>query len=157
MKKKIRNHPNIAVLPPFIIGIPFGLGTLLQFIFPILLPSSPWIGITLGIFCAIPSAILLLMSHVEFRNAKTSMLPRSKSRVLIVNGPFKFTRNPIYAGLSLLYAGISLGTSSFWLLIFLPIIIIALHYFVILPEEHYLESRFSEEYRAYKNRVRRWV
>jgi len=85
------------------------------------------------------------------------MLPTQRSRVLLEDGPFRFTRNPLYVGLILFYAGISFGMRAVWPLLFLPIVVIALHHLAILPEEHYLEHRFGDEYRAYKARVHRWI
>lgn len=85
------------------------------------------------------------------------MLPARRSRALITGGPFKFTRNPLYLGLVLLYAGVCLAAGATWPLLFLPVVVALLHWIVILPEEKYLEDRFDDDYRAYKARVRRWV
>ena len=71
-------------------------------------------------------------------------------------GPFRFTRNPLYLGLALLYLGIALWLGVLWPVVLLPALILLVQQVVILREEAYLESRFGEAYRAYRARVRRW-
>lgn len=150
------DRPRVTVPPPLIIGIPFAVGMVLQWLFPLRFPPR-WIGLSLGVLCGLPAVVLLFTARIAFRRARTSMIPTYPSRAMLVDGPFRFTRNPLYVGLVLLYAGISLGTSTAWPLLFLPIIVIALHHLAILPEERYLEHRYGDEYRAYKTRVRRWI
>jgi protein-S-isoprenylcysteine O-methyltransferase Ste14 len=71
---------------------------------------------------------------------------------LVTDGPFRYTRNPGYLGLAMLYAGIAVLRNSLWAILLLPVVV-----YVIGREELYLERTFGEEYLAYKARVRRWV
>lgn len=75
---------------------------------------------------------------------------------IIASGPFKFTRNPIYLSFVSIYIGLSIIINTYWLLLFLPLLLIILYYDVILREEEYLEKEFKEEYVSYKSQVRRW-
>ena len=76
---------------------------------------------------------------------------------LVTDGPFRYTRNPGYLGLTMLYAGIAVLRNSLWAILLLPLVLYVIQREVIGREERYLERTFGEEYLAYKARVRRWV
>ena len=76
---------------------------------------------------------------------------------MVVRGPYRFTRNPMYLGLVCITAGLALLTNALWPLILLPIVIVIVRRAVIDREEHYLTAKFGEEYLRYKARVRRWL
>ena len=142
--------------PPVVFVFPFALGKALQWIIPIF--AIPWVaGISLGFVCIIPAIIILIAARKAFREHRTTMLPNHRSRKLLVKGPFRYTRNPLYLGIILLYAGLAFGTGSVWSLLFLPLVIIWLYYVAIFPEEKNLEQQFGEEYIRYKKSVRRWL
>nr|MBA2578847.1 isoprenylcysteine carboxylmethyltransferase family protein [Euzebyaceae bacterium] len=76
---------------------------------------------------------------------------------LVAAGPYRFTRNPMYLGLSAGTAGVALITGNPWVLALLvPAVGVADAAF-IRPEERYLERTFGDAYRAYRTRVRRWI
>jgi protein-S-isoprenylcysteine O-methyltransferase Ste14 len=76
---------------------------------------------------------------------------------LTTEGPFRYTRNPGYLGLAIIYAGIAVLRNALWAILFLPVVLYVIEREVIGREERYLERTFGEEYLAYKARVRRWV
>ena len=76
---------------------------------------------------------------------------------LATDGPYRYTRNPGYLGLALLYSGIAVLRNSLWAIVPLPLVLYVIQREVIGREERYLERSFGEEYLAYKARVRRWV
>lgn len=81
-----------------------------------------------------------------------------KPTVRIVRaGPFRYTRNPIYAALVLVLAGIAVQTASGWLMLLVPVLFLLLNYGVVRPEEHYLSRKFGDDYLAYMKQVRRWL
>ncbi len=93
----------------------------------------------------------------KFRSAGTEVRPWMPSTVLVATGVYRFTRNPMYLGMALAYAGLSfLGDSIIALACLIPLLVVVT-YAVIKREERYLEVTFGEPYRAYKRRVRRWV
>ena len=89
--------------------------------------------------------------------AKTSLNPQRPTTALVLSGPFRFTRNPLYLGLTIFYAGLMLVFELTWGLLFLPIVVWLITVWVIVPEEKYLEQKFGTEYLHYKSRVRRWI
>ena len=76
---------------------------------------------------------------------------------LVQNGPFRYSRNPGYLSLTMLYAGIAILRNALWAILLLPLVLYVIQREVIEREERYLERTFGEEYLAYKRRVRRWV
>ena len=93
----------------------------------------------------------------SMREADTPVDPYQPSTTLVEKGPFRFTRNPAYLGLALVYAGISLLAGGRWPLVFLPGVLATIDRGVIGREEEYLKERFGDPYRDYLSRVRRWL
>ena len=76
---------------------------------------------------------------------------------LTTEGPFRYTRNPGYLCLAMIYAGIAVLRNSLCAIVLLPLMVLVIQREVIEREERYLERTFGEEYLDYKRRVRRWV
>ena len=76
---------------------------------------------------------------------------------LTTEGPFRYTRNPSYLALAMIYAGIAVLRNSLWAILLLPLVVAVVQREVIGREERYLERAFGEEYLDYKGKVRRWV
>jgi len=91
------------------------------------------------------------------RGADTTMhINKPVSRV-VQDGPFRYSRNPGYLALTMIYAGIAVLRSALWAVVLLPLVLYVIEREMIEREERWLERSFGEEYRAYKARVRRWV
>lgn len=91
------------------------------------------------------------------RRAGTNISPSRPATALVVGGPFRFSRNPLYVALTSLFLGLTLIFNTAWgLLLSIPVLIV-MHYGVILREERYLEAKFGESYRDYRASVRRWL
>jgi protein-S-isoprenylcysteine O-methyltransferase Ste14 len=78
-------------------------------------------------------------------------------RTLVTAGIHGLSRNPIYVGMFLLYAGIGVAARSPWVLVLAVPLAVTMRYGVVAREEAYLERRFGDAYREYKARVRRWL
>ena len=76
---------------------------------------------------------------------------------MVTDGPYRYSRNPLYLRVTLLYLGFAFLVNDVWLLAVLPLVLIVLYVGVIRREERYLEAKFGDEYRAYKATVRRWL
>jgi len=108
-----------------------------------------WVLIALGLLIALWGA-LTFMRH------KTAVYPHSPASLIVVSGPYRFTRNPMYLGFTLAYVGGTLWMNSWWPMLLLPVVMLLLDRFVIQREERYLAAAFGEEYIAYQRRVGRW-
>ena len=101
--------------------------------------------------------ILMIWGLLTFALAHTAILPMRPASRIVDHGPYRFTRNPMYVGMSLAYIGGAFVMNSVWALIVFPVVIALLSRLVIAREERYLSSAFGEEYDDYRRRVRRWL
>ena len=111
----------------------------------------------LGIILTIAAILLFVKSVGIFNLRKEKLHPRSISTQIFKDGPFQFSRNPIYLAMFVLLIGVGLTLNSFWFLYSGLVVAIMLHYGVIIPEENYLEKEFGKDYLEYKKTVRRWL
>ena len=91
-----------------------------------------------------------------FRSATGIMLQQSASTVVDA-GPYRFSRNPMYVGLTVGYVGVALVINIAWPIVLLPLVLVAVTTAVIAREERYMLARFGPAYEAYCARVRRWL
>ena len=89
--------------------------------------------------------------------ARTSPNPNRPSTSLLLHGIYRLTRNPMYLGLTLAFAGLLIYFQITWVLLFIPLVVWLITAWVIIPEEKYLEIKFGEEYLQFKSKVRRWI
>ena len=149
--------PAGVVAPPSLIyGGALAAGLLSKPLFPAgFLPRG--ISRVFGLPLVGGGVLLFLSSLRTMRRAGTEVRPGRPATSLVVEGPYRFTRNPIYLGLTLLYAGITALANSLPSALLLPLILVVMRRGVIDREERYLERTFGEEYLQYKTRVRRWL
>jgi protein-S-isoprenylcysteine O-methyltransferase Ste14 len=93
----------------------------------------------------------------NFSRATTPVRSNQPVRALVTTGIHGWSRNPIYIGMFLVYAGIGIAAGSPWILILVLPLAITVRYGVVAREEAYLERHFGDAYRDYKARVRRWL
>ena len=150
------DHAHIVV-NPFIIYIGLAvLAVLLQKLMP--LPPLPVSTARItGTVIVILNFVVGLPALIRMLRAKTSPNPRRPTMSLISSGPYRLSRNPMYIGLTFVFAGLLVFFQNLWGVLFVPVIIWLITIWVILPEEKYLEKKFGETYISYKSSVRRWI
>jgi len=79
-----------------------------------------------------------------------------QATTLVTDGMFKITRNPMYLGMLLLLFGLSVFKGLIVGFIFLPLFVLYITIFQIIPEEEAMLNLFGEDYKSYSNKVRRW-
>ena len=151
-----KDNPEVIVMPPLIYLVFLLVGLALDYLWPVaVLPSG--IQYIAGFAFATLSGIIVVFALLQFRKAHTNFSPLKPTTSLITGGPFRFSRNPSYLSLSLLYVGIGIAADNLWVLGLLVPTLALMHYGVIFREERYLERKFGEEYLRYKASVRRWL
>jgi protein-S-isoprenylcysteine O-methyltransferase Ste14 len=151
--------PNILVFPPALIIAAMLLVVALEWLAPIRLlppPGRPWM-VAGGAALLALAAWLGIAGNLAFRRAKTNVNPRRPALVLVENGPFRWTRNPMYLSMVTVLLGLALAFSLDWGLIAAPVVWAVLNFGVVLREEAYLKARFGAAYGAYLARTRRWL
>ena len=148
----------MRLFPPLIYAALFAVGYTADRIAPMRLFVDPPAAVRLVGWALVALAALLAASAAFlFLRAGTTPDPRRPTTALVVHGPYRFTRNPMYLALALLYLGVALLLNAAWPLVLLPVAIMLVERWVIAREEAYLERRFGDAYRAYQARVRRWL
>lgn len=150
------DHAGVRFPPPLLYAAGLGVGVLLQ----ASVPLSSWsqtVGVLVGLPCLALGALLCVWAIGLFRRFRTSLVPVVPSAALVTRGPYRFTRNPMYVGLALLYTGTALGFGLSWSLLLLPVVMMSVYHLVIIREERYLERKFGAAYTRYKAQVRRWL
>jgi len=153
-----RDHPGVVLPPPLIyfgfLAIGWGLHVWLK---------GPDLGLTLefrrGLAIGLIIVGLLLdgMAAGLFRRRNTAVEPWKPSTTLVTDGPYRFSRNPIYVGFAITYVGLAVAMDSWFALGLLFPCLLAVDRFVIAREERYLAAKFGAAYQAYCARVRRWL
>jgi protein-S-isoprenylcysteine O-methyltransferase Ste14 len=111
-----------------------------------------------GMVAAAVGAVLALWCVTSFvRVGHGTPAPFDPPRRLVVAGPYRIVRNPMYIGAGLTLAGAALFYASFEILAYLCLLFLASHLFVVFHEEPTLKRRFGGEYSAYCRAVGRWV
>ena len=102
---------------------------------------------------------MLALATLSFRRHHTTVNPISpeKASVVVDEGVFGLTRNPMYVGMTLIQTGIGVALANPWILLLLPPTLWILRREVIEKEEAYLTRRFGESYTSYQRSVRRWL
>jgi len=154
--KNLPDHAGVFVPPPLLYVIFFVIGMLLQRVWPVGLLSS-LLGRAVASACLTAGIGLGIWSVLTFRRAKTNVLPIRPSTAIVTDGPFRFTRNPMYLSLSLLYMGTAFWLDMLWPVLLLPVLLFLVQTYIIAREERYLERKFGGEYLQYRSRVRRWI
>jgi protein-S-isoprenylcysteine O-methyltransferase Ste14 len=115
-----------------------------------------WLLAATGALLFVAGAALMLAAAGLFRRLGTNIPPSQPTTLIATTGPYRWTRNPMYLGMALVYAGLAIGFDAPIALALLPLVLITIQTQVIVREEGYLEAKFGDEYRRYKARVRRW-
>lgn len=110
-----------------------------------------------GAALAVLAVGLGVWAVATLRRAGTNVDPRKSSTTVVTEGPFHYTRNPIYVGFAVLFLGITLALNSWWGVALLLPILVVMHRGVIRREEYYLEKKFGGDYLRYKYSVSRYV
>ncbi len=141
--------------PPLLYAGSLVAGLLLRGIVPARLPRKP--ARTAGIALTAAGVLLGSWAIGTMREAGNELSPNRPVVELVTAGPYRYTRNPIYLSLALIYAGAAMIANAIPALLLLAGVVAIVDQGVVGREENYLLNRFGEAYALYKSRVRRWL
>lgn len=156
MRNDSRDIPGVIAPPPLIYGAAFLAGLLLNRAAPAQ-PLPDALRPALGWPLVGAAVLLAAWAARTMRRAGTHIDPHKPVTALVTTGPFRFTRNPLYLSLTLLYLGLTALLNALWPLVLLPVVLAVIRFGVIDREERYLERKFGDAYRRYRATVRRWI
>jgi protein-S-isoprenylcysteine O-methyltransferase Ste14 len=151
------DHADVRVLPPLLFLGAIAAGVALGWLLPLPIARGSGLRVGLGLAGVALGVAAMAWPIVWMRRTHQDPDPRKPTPELIVGGPYRFSRNPIYLGMTLLQAGIGLALGNLWIVLLLAPVLFVLQRAVIEPEETYLARRFGEAYAGYRARVRRWL
>jgi protein-S-isoprenylcysteine O-methyltransferase Ste14 len=157
-RKDDKDHDQIVAHPPVIMGIVLAAGFILHKIFPLAILSDPGAlsKVLAGILFVIGGVIMVPTTRLMLRK-KTNPRPDRPTSTIVSEGFFRYSRNPLYLSLMLIYSGIAVYSNSLWVVLLFPLLFFGLERGVVFREERYLEGKFGDEYLQYKKKVRRWI
>jgi len=144
------------ILPPTYFYLLLILLIIFHFILPILYfikPPFSYLGVILIVF----GISINLQTDKLFRQKETTVKPYEKPSKLIREGPFTFSRHPMYLGMVLILLGISILLGSLITILF-PLLFFFVMQLLFIPyEEKQMQKQFKNEYTSYKKKVRKWI
>lgn len=152
-----RDNSGAVIRPPIAWGIAVIAGLALDWIYPLpFLPGGMPAG-WLGGILFLAGLVLLIWAAMTFHRAGTQIQTIHPTTTIVDEGPYRFTRNPIYIGMLLGLIGLAVAFDSLWLIVLLVPFYLVIRYGVVAREEVYLERKFGDAYLDYKARVGRWL
>jgi protein-S-isoprenylcysteine O-methyltransferase Ste14 len=144
------------MLPPFIPALAILIGLALQRLWPLgFLPEDG--GNWFGWLLLVAALSLGGAAAWKMKSAQTHVHVHKPTTLIVGSGPFAYSRNPIYLGMTLVVVAVACISNSLWVLLLAAPTAFAIQKFAIEPEERYLEGKFGRDYLDYKARVRRWL
>ncbi|MBM3584391.1 MAG: isoprenylcysteine carboxylmethyltransferase family protein [Alphaproteobacteria bacterium] len=151
-----KDSPGVIAPPPLLALATIALGLALDAIWPAPL-FGPTAQAVVGGALLLAGLGLVAACALRFRRAGTNVPTYRPTTALVTDGPYRFSRNPIYIALLVTLAGLGIAVDSAWLLAGLVPLFVVLRWGVVAREERYLEAKFPDAYPAYMERVRRWL
>lgn len=150
--------PFLHMPVPWVFVLAYLVGVGLQIVFPISVgETAPSLAVQIaGLLVFALGAWIAGWSLLLFHRRDTTTTPGDAPRELVTGGPYRFTRNPMYAGLTLAYLGEAGMLLQVWPLPLLVLTLAYVNWFVIPVEEASLGA-FGDAYGRYRARVRRWL
>src|SRR4029453_3685465 len=135
------------------------IGVELEFLSPVRIGRevSPRTTLTVGLMLFTIGVVIAGWGWIIFRRAHTTTVPGKVSSRLVTWGPYRFSRNPMYVGLAVVYLGEAFLRREVWPAVLLPVVMSYVNWVVIPVEQSKLTEVFGPEYADYQRRVRRWL
>lgn len=145
-------RPPPLLLTLMLTGLMLGVDRAFPFFRVISSPVADFGFVPMGL-----GVLLILVAAGLFKWRKTTVNPFGEPAVVVREGVYRFSRNPMYLGMLLILFGFGVWLGNILALLLAPGFVWVMTRWYILREEQLLESRFGEEYRIYRRQVRRWL
>ena len=145
--------------PPPLVFLGFTLlGVAFQYVVaPARVPGERAISAIGGLLILVAGLGFVASARILFKRTGQNPAPWKPSPELILKGPYRFTRNPMYLGVTLFELGLGLAVNNLWISLFAAPALLTVHFIAVLPEEKYLSEKFGESYKAYLAQVSRYL
>ena len=152
--------PDVKVPPPAFFAVAYLIAWLLDryvvHLWPALPLQTSYRLDILGWTLVITGLALAYWGIATFLRRRTPVYPNRDAKLLVIEGPYRFSRNPMYTGIIIACIGGCAVIESLWPLVTVSIATVLLVKYVIRREERHLTEEFGEQYRDYQQAVGRW-
>ena len=149
---RVRFPPPLVFLGAILLGVACA-----YLLMPAPVPVSRTVSVTGGVVLLLAGLAFIAAARIHFTRTGQSPIPWKPSPSLILRGPYRFTRNPMYVGMTLIGLGVGLAVNNLWISAFALPALVAVHFIAVRPEERYLAEKFGDSYKAYLAQVRRYL
>lgn len=148
------DHPDLPYKPPLAYLAAIAVGVGVHHWWPMSARPAGWMPV--GVTLVLLGAALLAWAQVVFRAKRTPLEPWKATRAIVDNGPFAWSRNPVYIGFAIIQVGVGVWSDKLAVVVLVLVPIVATAVLIVPREEIYLRRKFGAEYEDYCARVRRW-
>ena len=110
-------------------------------------------------FIGVEALLIIIFAIKEFKKAGTTLSPLKidEASSLVTTGIFKFSRNPMYLGLTSLQIATGFFFGNWFMVLIIPMFIFYITFYQIIPEEKVLQGKFGDDFKIYCSKVGRWL
>ena len=148
---------NVRFPPPLIYVTFILLKINLQYATQLRAPGPRYVAVATGIAFLLAALWLIFNALDLFKRTSQDPAPWKPSPELVLSGPYRFTRNPMYLGLTCIQIGLGLALNNCWISLLAAFSLLVVHFIAVVPEERYLSEKFGDSYRGYMIKVRRYL
>ena len=149
---KVRFPPPLVFLGAIVLGV-----IVQHKAMPLSLVFARWLRLAAAVLILACGVSLVASARILFKRTGQNPIPWKPTPELILQGPYRFTRNPMYVGVTLFVIGLGLAVNNLWISLFAAPALLVVHFIAVLPEERYLGAKFGESYQSFLAQVRRYL
>lgn len=149
---RVRFPPPLVFLCGILLGVAVD-----SVVAPAPAPGGRAMSVTGGVLLLAAGVGVIASARQFFTRTGQSPIPWKPTPELILQGPYRFTRNPMYLGMTLIEIGLGLAFDNLWMAFFAVPALVIVHFIAVLPEERYLSEKFGRGYTTYLTQVRRYL
>jgi protein-S-isoprenylcysteine O-methyltransferase Ste14 len=150
------DNSGVVVRPPLLYGAAFVVVLVLRWFWPMPILGHA-VALSAGLVLVVLGVGIAIWGRRTMEVAGTNVDPLLPTTAIVTSGPFRYSRNPLYAALTLFSLGLTLAVNTWWGIVLLVPVLVIMHRGVVLREERYLDQKFGETYREYRSKVRRYL
>jgi protein-S-isoprenylcysteine O-methyltransferase Ste14 len=124
---------------------------------PLAVAGYRYLALTAGVAIILGGLWLIVGAWKLFKRTGQDPKPWKPTPEIVLSGPYRFTRNPMYLGLTCIQIGVGLALNNLWISLLAAFSLLTVHFIAVLPEENYLTEKFGDSYRVYLVKVRRYL
>jgi protein-S-isoprenylcysteine O-methyltransferase Ste14 len=150
-------QPPLRIKPPLIALALIAVGVVVHLLSPVHFLPTGWLQLAVGLPLVVLGIGVVAAAVKAFQRADTDERFARPTSAIVSDGPYSWSRNPMYVGATLAYVGVALAGNSLWILVLAPMLVAYFWFGVVRREERYLQNKFGDAYGEYSSHVRRWV